>query len=109
MSRTMRAIRPHGFGSPEVLQDEGVPRPVAARGEVLVRMRAAGVDPPDRHLRDGYAAVPDFRPPVTRPVIPGSDVSGVVAAASPFEEAAYKSPPRETPGRGSHPGPRPGA
>jgi NADPH:quinone reductase-like Zn-dependent oxidoreductase len=42
-----------------------------------------GINPPDWYLRDGYKSVPGFEPPVTLPVIPGSDVSGVVEAVGP--------------------------
>ena len=79
----MKAIRLHAFGGPEVLVYEDVPTPALRRGQVLVRVRAVGVNPPDWYLRDGYRTVPNFKPPVTLPVIPGSDVSGVVKEVAP--------------------------
>ncbi|MFO1037086.1 MAG: NADP-dependent oxidoreductase [Geminicoccaceae bacterium] len=79
----MMAIRLHQFGGPDVLRYEEVPRPEPAPGEVLVRVHAIGINPPDWYLRDGYKSVPDFEPPVTLPAIPGSDVSGVVEAVAP--------------------------
>ena len=79
----MKAIRLHAFGGPEVLVYEDVAIPELRPGEVLVRVHAVGVNPPDWYLRDGYRTVPNFKPPVTLPVIPGSDVSGVVAAVAP--------------------------
>lgn len=79
---TMKAIRLHEFGGPEVLVYEDAPIPELRPGEVLVRVRAVGVNPPDWYLRDGYKAVPNFRPPVALPVIPGSDVSGIIAAVA---------------------------
>ncbi len=82
-TNTMKAVRLHRFGGPEVLRFEDVPVPALNPGEVLVRARAVGVNPPDWYLRDGYTAVPNFKPPVTLPVIPGSDVSGVVTAVAP--------------------------
>ena len=42
----MKAIRVHEFGAPEVLKLEEVPTPKPAAGQVLVRIHAAGVNPP---------------------------------------------------------------
>lgn len=78
---TMTAIRQHTFGGPEVLAPEEVPVPVPAAGEVLVRVRAAALNPPDWYLREGMPDVPaDLRPPMDLPLTLGTDVSGVVAA-----------------------------
>lgn len=78
---TMMAVRMHAFGGPDVLRHEAAPRPAPAPGEVLVRVRAAGLNPPDWYLRDGYGALPpEWRPRMTFPIIPGTDVSGEVAA-----------------------------
>ncbi|MDH0908510.1 NADP-dependent oxidoreductase [Rhizobium pusense] len=75
----MKAIRFHEFGAPEVLRYEDAPLPVMGPGEVLVRVRAAGLNPPDWYLREGYKALPpEWRPSVTFPATPGSDVSGIV-------------------------------
>jgi NADPH:quinone reductase-like Zn-dependent oxidoreductase len=80
---TMKAIRLHEFGGPQVLRYEDAPVPELKPGEVLVRVRAVGINPPDWYLRDGYKSLPpDWRPSVPFPVIPGSDVSGVVAAVA---------------------------
>ncbi|AMU10870.1 NADPH:quinone reductase [Burkholderia cenocepacia] len=79
----MKAIRLHEYGSPQVLRYEDVPVPVLKDGEVLVRVRAVGINPPDWYLRDGFRiAPPEMRPSVRLPVIPGSDVSGVVEAVA---------------------------
>jgi NADPH:quinone reductase-like Zn-dependent oxidoreductase len=81
---TMKAVRLHAFGGPDVLRYEDAPKPDLKPGEVLVRVHATGVNPPDWYLRDGYSALPaDWRPPVPLPAIPGSDVSGVIAAVAP--------------------------
>ncbi|MEE1822246.1 NADP-dependent oxidoreductase [Streptomyces sp. BE20] len=78
---TMRAVRLHAFGGPEVLVYEEVPRPVPGPGEVLVRVHAAGINPPDLYARTGFARIPaGLRPPWTPPLVLGSDISGVVAA-----------------------------
>lgn len=79
----MKAIRIHEFGGPEVLLYEDAPLPDLKAGEVLVRVHAVGVNPPDWYLRDGYAILPpEWRPSVPMPVIPGTDVSGVVEAVA---------------------------
>ncbi|MGC2076844.1 MAG: NADPH:quinone reductase [Xanthobacteraceae bacterium] len=69
----MKAIRFHEFGGPEVLKLEDVATP--SRGEVLVRIHAAGVNPYDTYMRAGTYAV---KPPL--PYTPGSDGAGVVEA-----------------------------
>ncbi|WP_079038477.1 NADP-dependent oxidoreductase [Streptomyces sp. NBRC 110028] len=82
-THTMRAIRLHEFGGPEVLRYEEVPVPEPGPGEVLVRVRAVGVNPPDWYAREGMPDVPpELKPPVDLPLIPGTDVSGVVAAVA---------------------------
>lgn len=79
----MKAIRLHEFGGPEVLQYEDAPIPALKPGEVLVRVHAVGINPPDWYLRDGYKMLPpEWRPSVPFPVIPGTDVSGVVASVA---------------------------
>ena len=78
----IKAIRFHQFGGPEVLRYEDVPKPELKPGEVLVRVHAVGLNPPDWYLRDGYKAHPELKPSVTLPLIPGSDISGVVEAVA---------------------------
>ncbi|MEU5480939.1 NADP-dependent oxidoreductase [Streptomyces mirabilis] len=80
---TMRAIRVHDHGGPEVLRCDEVPTPEPRPGEVLVRVHAIGVNPPDWYLRDGLTILPpETRPKFSLPVIPGTDVSGVVEAVA---------------------------
>ncbi|WP_263410950.1 NADP-dependent oxidoreductase [Terriglobus tenax] len=76
----MKCIRFHQFGGPEVLKFEEVQDPVPQAGEVLVRMTATSLNPIDMKLRSG--AMQAFMP-VTLPMIPGNDVSGVVAGIGP--------------------------
>ncbi len=71
----MKAIRVREFGGPEVLRLEEVPDPRPGRGEVLVRVRAAGVNPVDTYIRGGQYAI---KPPL--PYTPGSDAAGDVEA-----------------------------
>src|SRR5438128_3442006 len=72
---TMKAIRIHNYGGPEVLNYEDAPRPQPQAGEVLVRVHAAGVNPIDWKVREGHAK--DFLPHKF-PLILGWDLSGVV-------------------------------
>ncbi|MFD7659406.1 NADP-dependent oxidoreductase [Actinosynnema sp. NPDC059797] len=68
----MRAISQSSFGGPEVLTEVDVPKPQAGPTEVLVAVRAAGVNPADAKWRAGAAL---FGEP---PFVLGWDVSGVV-------------------------------
>ncbi|MGW7693778.1 NADP-dependent oxidoreductase [Streptomyces asiaticus] len=82
-THTMRAIRLHDFGGPEVLRYEEAPVPEPGPGEVLVRVHAVGINPPDWYAREGMPNVPpELKPPFHLPLIPGTDVSGVVAAVA---------------------------
>ncbi|MDF3147009.1 MULTISPECIES: NADP-dependent oxidoreductase [unclassified Streptomyces] len=71
---TMRAISQDVLGSPEVLKEVELERPVPRTNEVLVRVRAAGVNPTDwKHRAAGiFLGEPPF--------VLGWDVSGVVEA-----------------------------
>jgi NADPH:quinone reductase-like Zn-dependent oxidoreductase len=81
--KMMKAIRQHEFGGPEVLRYEDSPIPELKAGEVLVRVHAVGVNPPDWYLRDGYKMLPpEWQPQVPFPVILGTDVSGVIEAVA---------------------------
>ncbi len=83
-ANTMKAIQLHKFGGPKVLRYEDVAVPEVKPGEVLVRVHAIGINPPDWYLREGYKDLPpDWRPQVPLPVIPGTDVSGVIEAVAP--------------------------
>src|SRR5215813_516721 len=69
----MRAIRIHGFGGIDTMRLDEIPRPVPGAGEVLVAVKAAGVGPWDRLMREGQISQ-------TLPVTLGSEVSGTVVA-----------------------------
>lgn len=68
----MKAIRVHNFGGPEVLQLEEVAKPVAGPEQVLVAVKAVGVNPVETYLRSGS------NPNLPRPYTPGIDAAGVV-------------------------------
>ncbi len=71
----MKAIQADAFGGPEVLQLRDLDDPVPGPGEVVVDIRAAGVNPADTYMRTGvYAIVPDL------PYTPGGDAGGVISA-----------------------------
>ena len=71
----MKAILVREFGGPGVLKLEEVPIPKPARGQVLVRVGAAGVNPYDTYMRNGtYSRKPAL------PYTPGSDAAGVIEA-----------------------------
>ncbi|MGA5006398.1 NADP-dependent oxidoreductase [Streptomyces koyangensis] len=70
----MRAIIQESYGGPEVLHETRVPRPEPGPGEILVTVRAAGVNPTDWKHRARAGFVDRL------PLILGWDVSGVVEA-----------------------------
>jgi len=74
---TMKAVRFHEYGGPDVLRFEDAPRPDPAADEVLIRVHASGVNPVDWKIRAGRAR--RWRS-YNLPLIPGWDVSGVVEA-----------------------------
>ncbi len=73
----MQAIRIHTYGGPEVLQLDEVPIPEIADDEVLIQVHAAGVNPVDWKIREGYL---DGFLHHTLPLTLGWDVSGIVSA-----------------------------
>jgi NADPH2:quinone reductase len=74
----MKAIRAHSFGGPDVLKLEDVDDPIPGPGEVVIDIRAAGVNPADTYMRNGtYAIAPKL------PYIPGGDAGGVISAIGP--------------------------
>lgn len=82
MSRVVavKAICVHEYGGPDALQYEERPRPEPDEGEVLIEVRAAGVNPIDWMVREGYA---DEALDPSLPYVPGWDLSGVVDAVGP--------------------------
>ena len=71
----MKAIRVHEFGPPEVMKLEEAADLQPGPGQVVVRIKAAGVNPVDTYVRSGvYARRPAL------PYTPGADAAGVVEA-----------------------------
>jgi NADPH:quinone reductase-like Zn-dependent oxidoreductase len=75
---SMKAARIHKFGGPEVVVIDDLSRPNPGAGELLVRVRAAGVAPWDAIIREGKSKVSP-PPPLTL----GSDLSGTVEEVGP--------------------------
>src|SRR5258708_1574173 len=74
----MKAIQVHEFGGPEVMKVEDIADPKPGSGQVLVRVKAAGINPVDTYIRAGtYARKPAL------PYTPGTDAGGVVEAVGP--------------------------
>jgi NADPH2:quinone reductase len=69
----VKAVRIHADGGSDVLRYEDVPDPEPGAGEVLVALRAAGLNHLDVWIRRGLPSVP-------KPRILGADGAGVVAA-----------------------------
>jgi NADPH:quinone reductase-like Zn-dependent oxidoreductase len=84
--KTMKAIRIHEYGAPEVLRYEDAPRPEPGTGEVLVRVLAAALNPVDWKIRAGY--VKNWLN-YSLPMIPGWDFSGVIDSVGP-DAGAWK-------------------
>jgi NADPH:quinone reductase-like Zn-dependent oxidoreductase len=75
MAKQMRAATYEEFGGSEKVSTKTVEVPELKEGEVLVRIKAAGVNPVDAAVREGY--LKDHLP-TSFPVIPGWDVAGVI-------------------------------
>lgn len=71
----MKAIRIHEFGAPEVMKVEDTPELKPTAGQVLVRIKAAGVNPVETYIRAGLFYKKDL------PFTPGSDGAGIIEAA----------------------------
>jgi NADPH2:quinone reductase len=68
----MRAIQMTEFGGPEVLKLVELPAPEAGPGEVLIRVRSAGVNFADTHTRTN-----SYVQKATLPLVPGGEVAGI--------------------------------
>ena len=80
MSTMPRAVRIDKYGGLEVLQVVEVDRPTPGAGKVLVRVKAAGINPGEASIRRGLFA---DRWPSTFPSGQGSDLAGIVEEVGP--------------------------
>jgi NADPH:quinone reductase-like Zn-dependent oxidoreductase len=76
----MKAVRFSEYGGVDVLNVVDVPDPVPGPGQVLVRVKAAAINPGEAKIRDGLLHA---RWPATFPSGQGSDLAGVVAGVGP--------------------------
>jgi NADPH:quinone reductase-like Zn-dependent oxidoreductase len=76
----VKAVRFSEYGDVDVLKVEDVPTPEPGSGQVLVRVKAAGINPGEAKIRDGQLHA---RWPATFPSGQGSDLAGIVAQAGP--------------------------
>jgi len=75
-----KAVQFDSYGGIDVLEVRDVPRPTAGAGEVLVEVKAAGINPGEAMIRQGFL---HDRWPATFPSGQGSDFAGVVAETGP--------------------------
>ena len=80
-----KAVRFDTYGGIDVLKVAEVPRPVPGPGQVLVQVKAAGINPGEAKIRDGLLHA---RWPATFPSGQGSDLAGIVAETGPGVTAA---------------------
>jgi NADPH:quinone reductase len=71
--KKMKSIRVHEFGGPEVLKLEEIPDPKPTSNQILVTIRAVGINPVDTYIRAGTYPL---KPPL--PYTPGTDAAGVI-------------------------------
>ncbi|HEY4109126.1 NADP-dependent oxidoreductase [Puia sp.] len=74
-AKTSRAVKFDHFGGTDVLNVVEIPRPVPGKGQVLVRLKAAGINPGEGAIREGKLAK---MWPTTFPSGEGSDLAGTV-------------------------------
>ncbi|MEV0555129.1 NADP-dependent oxidoreductase [Streptomyces sp. NPDC050597] len=76
----MRAVVARRYGGPEALELMEIDKPEPGAGSVLIRVKAAGVNPVDWHVVAGHLnSILD----VSLPLVPGFDVAGVIEAIGP--------------------------
>src|ERR1700720_2576012 len=68
----MKAIRVHSFGDRDVLKLQDIPTPDVGPAEVLIRVKAAGVNPVETYIRAGKYGPRSF------PFTPGNDAAGTI-------------------------------
>ena len=85
----MKAIAIDNFGGRTELKLRELPTPVAGKGEVLIKVKAAGVNPVDRKIREGLLRT---RLPHQFPIILGWDAAGTVVGTGAAVYAYCRKP-----------------
>ena len=85
----MKAVVIRAHGGVEALLYEEVETPEPGPGEVLVRIRASGINHLDHDVREGTSGIP-----VTLPHVPGCEGVGEVAALGPGVDGPRRRHPR---------------
>jgi len=81
----MKAIRIYEFGGPEVMKYEEAEDPKPSFGQVVIEIKAAGVNPVDTYIRSGaYVNKPEL------PYTPGTDSAGIVVETGPGTDRFHK-------------------
>ncbi len=71
----MRAVLSHAPGGPETLKVEEINDPAPGKGQVVIEVKAVGINCPDTQIiEDTHPFRPD------RPLAPGAEVAGIVEA-----------------------------
>ena len=86
MTLTMKAVRIHAYGGLEVLHYEDVAMPKLNPDDILIRVRAAAINPVDWKIREGYLQSALQH---KLPLVLGWDVSGEVVEVGP-EAAGFR-------------------
>src|SRR5213594_3121441 len=87
--KTMKAVRIERYGNEEVLELADVERPRPAAGQVLVKVKAAAVNPVDWKIRDGLGELFGLK----LPLILGCEVAGTIEMAGSGGPSGTGSPP----------------
>jgi NADPH:quinone reductase-like Zn-dependent oxidoreductase len=80
MAESVRAVRIHDYGGPDMVRLDRIPCPVPQEGAVRVRAHAFGVNPVDWKIREGQRRA---RMPLALPAVIGCDVAGTVDMVGP--------------------------
>jgi NADPH:quinone reductase-like Zn-dependent oxidoreductase len=87
-TNVMKALRFARFGPPSVLRIEEIPVPEPGKGEALIRVEAAAINPSD------YKNVSGHFKETTPPRTPGRDFAGIVVKGKHEGEEVWGSPPK---------------
>ena len=93
----MKAIRFHEFGGPDVMHLEDVPDPTPGEGQLLVRIRATGINFIETYQRTGAYKIDLPGPPAPRARATSSPSARASPASGPATASSSTAPPAPTP------------